>query len=160
MHYLEGKELEDAIKYCNLAADLAKNSKCQKSKNGSVIVKDGKIIGEGWNTPVPDKPCEPCLRKDIHTNGLVELCNAVHAEHNAIEDALEKGNDVRGARMYHARIKNGEIKRENSPTCTTCSRLVLHKGIADFVLIQGDKYALYPADEFNRLSYDYHKNNR
>ena len=155
MRYLTGVEEDIARRACDYAAEIARNSKCKKSKNGAVIVKGGAIIGEGWNTPVPDVECDPCLREDIHDNGRVELCHAVHAEVNAILDALGKHRDIRGAVMYHARIKNGVIKRTNTPSCTGCSRVVERVGLEGFVLIHEQGYAFYPADEFNRLSYEY-----
>lgn len=45
---------------------------------GAVIVKDGKIIGEGWH----------------------ERYGGLHAERNAIADCIKRGNDPRGADMY------------------------------------------------------------
>jgi deoxycytidylate deaminase len=157
MHYLEGEEKEEAEKFCDYAAKIALNSKCQKSKHGAVIVKDKMIIGQGWNTPVPDQECEPCFRKDLRYIKL-ELCNAIHAEHNAILDALSKGHDLKGSRMFHGRLKQGKLVKENSPSCTTCSRLMLHMGVAEMVLIQEQGYAIYPVEEFNRLSYDFCRN--
>jgi tRNA(Arg) A34 adenosine deaminase TadA len=155
LRYLTGEEEYVAMRACERAAEIARNSKCRKSKNGAVIVNDGKIIGEGWNTPVPDVECDPCLREDIHDNSRVELCHSIHAEVNSILDALGKGRDVRGGVMYHARIKDGRLKRSNTPSCTGCSRFVQHVGLEGFVLIQETGYAFYTAEEFNRESFAY-----
>ena len=45
---------------------------------GAVIVKGGKIIGEGWH----------------------ERYGELHAERNAIADCIKRGNDPAGADMY------------------------------------------------------------
>lgn len=45
---------------------------------GAVIVKDGKIIGEGWH----------------------KRCGDLHAERNAFKDVLQRGNSAEGATLY------------------------------------------------------------
>lgn len=63
------------------ALALAERGRGRTSPNpvvGAVIVKDGKIIGEGWH----------------------KKCGENHAEINAFEDAAAKENDVAGAEMY------------------------------------------------------------
>lgn len=162
MRILEGKELEDAITYCGIAAKVAVHSNCRKSKNGTVLVQDGDIIGHGYNTPIPgNKECNPCLRENIHDNGRIELCHALHAEHVTVDRALELGiDDFRGSVMYHARLKKGIIALDNTPTCTHCSRLIRHKGIEGFVMKQGDNHVYYDAEKFDRESYIYVLNNQ
>jgi deoxycytidylate deaminase len=157
MKYLKGKPAEEAEHFCNRAAELAANSKCSKAQHGAVIVKDSMIIGEGWNTPVPDGRCNPCLRTCIEDNSRVELCNAVYAQHNAIMDALKRGHELKGTRMYHAKLKNGQIVRNDEPHFTPCSRLIQHVGVGDFVLLNEKGYCLYTSDEYNRLSYEFHE---
>ncbi|MBW2965360.1 hypothetical protein KY363_07930 [Candidatus Woesearchaeota archaeon] len=157
MRVLEGRELEDAIRYCGMAAELARRSNCRKSKNGVMLIAGDLIMGGGYNKPVPDNiACEPCLRENIHDNGLTELCHALHAEHNAFDKAMRTGfDDFSGAVMYHARLKKGVLARDNTPTCTHCSRLCRDKGIAGFVLIDKENYVYYDIEEFDRLSYLY-----
>ncbi len=87
MHYLKGQELEEAERFMEEAAKEAEKSLCKKSKRGTVIVKDGEIIGRGHNQVTLDEYCNPCIREDIHDNSRVELCSAIHAEQAALMDA-------------------------------------------------------------------------
>lgn len=67
--------------YMKLAMELAEKGSGYVSPNpmvGAVIVKDGRIIGEGYH----------------------KKCGENHAEINAFEDAAQKGNDVAGSTMY------------------------------------------------------------
>lgn len=159
MRYLSGKEANDAEKFCNIAANIATNSKCKRSKHGAVIVRDGEILGMGWNTPVPNNTeCDPCrMECGSQNKSRFELCNAIYAEHNAILDALKNSHELKGSRMYHAKLKDGRIKPDYTPKCTPCSRLIMHVGISEFILLHGDKYSLYTAKEFNNSSYEYNE---
>lgn len=52
MKILKGKKEQEAILYMNKAAEIAKNAKCYRSKCGAVIVKNKRIIGAGYNSPL------------------------------------------------------------------------------------------------------------
>ena len=154
MRYLEGNELSRAITYCNEAAALARRSKCIQAQHGVVIVSDDVIIGRGRNTPVPDEPCDPCTRKDVKGISIEDMCHSVHAEENAFIDALKNGYSIEGACAYHAGLDDsGNIRRDNIPLCTKCSRLLRQQGLGFFVLIDDKGYALYDIVEFDELSY-------
>jgi deoxycytidylate deaminase len=155
MRYLEGHDKELAEDYCMCAAIVAMESTCQKSCHGAILVKDSKVIGEGWNIPLPDDVCNPCRRLALHNHENLGECNAIHAERIAIDDALTNGYDVRGSVMYHARFKGGKIRRDNVPSCTSCSTLVKQHGLEGFVLMQEKGYAYYDIEEFDRLSREY-----
>ena len=67
--------------YMRRAIELAKRGEGGVNPNplvGAVIVKDGQIIGEGAHLKY----------------------GSLHAERNAIKDAKEKGNDIKGATIY------------------------------------------------------------
>ncbi len=155
MRYLSESEAEEARKFIREAALEAEKSTCRKSKRGVVIVKEGRIIGRGYNKVTIEGLCDPCIRRDILDHSRVELCSAVHAEQVAILDALNEGNNLKGSRMYHIRVKNKEIKTSGEPSCTVCSRIVLESGIKEFVLMQQKGFALYDSKEFNELSFNY-----
>ena len=157
MRYLKGIEAEDADKFCKRASEIAINSICQKSQHGAVIVKDNKIIGEGWNTPASGERCNPCRRGCGSDDSRAELCNAVYAQHTAIMAALKAGQDLKGSKMYHAKIKNGVVMRNQEPRFTPCSRLIQHVGISDFILLNTQGYCLYDSDEYNRFSYEFNE---
>lgn len=147
-------ELQKAWEYLSLAIEEAKKSTCKKSQRGVVIVKDGKIIGSGYNKVTYEKLCNPCIREEIHDNGRVELCAAIHAEQMAIIDACNKGNSVKRGTIYHAKIKNGEEKTCNDLSCTVCSRMIFEAGM-EFVLHEDRGFVIYEPEEFNRLSFEY-----
>lgn len=155
MRFLEGEEKEEAMKFILEAAEEAKKSTCKKSHRGVVIVKNGEIIGRGRNNTTIEKYCNPCIRENIRDKGNVELCAAYHAEQDAIIDALEKGRKLNGSRMYHVKVKNGEIKTSGEPSCTVCSRLVVRSKIGEFVLLHDKGVAVYDSKEFNEKSFEY-----
>src|SRR3989344_5547127 len=86
MKYLEGEEKHTAIIYTRAAFLEVINSVCAKSKRGVVIVKDDKIIGKGANNPPGTFECN---LKDCYA---ICMNYTVHAEQNAILDALKKHN--------------------------------------------------------------------
>jgi len=138
-----------------VAAEEAERSGCKKSKRGSIVVKNGRIIGRGYVKPTIEKLCNPCIRENVHTNGQLELCCAIHAEQLAILDALKSGESLEGAAIYHIKVKNGEIRPAKNLSCTICSRMILEVGIKEFILLFEDGYRAYTAEEANKLSFDY-----
>jgi dCMP deaminase len=159
MEYIKDKKgLEETEYYMGLALKEAKKSTCKKSKRGAVIVKNGKVIGKGYNKTTIKKFCNPCIRMKIHDNSRAELCPAIHAEQMAILDALKKKKNLKGARMYHIKVKNGKVIICDDLSCTVCSRLQKDVGV-EFVLLQDKGYALFKPEEYNKLSFDYFLNN-
>lgn len=67
------------VKWMQMAIDEALKSPDDVPKVGAVIVKDNKLIGTGHRTDA---------------NG------AVHAEHNALEDAISKGHNPKDSTVY------------------------------------------------------------
>ncbi len=155
MRYATKDEAKDMKKFIEIAAEEAKKSTCKKSQRGVVIVSNGEIIGRGYNKPTIEKLCDPCIRENIKENRRVELCSAIHAEQMAILDALKKCKNLEDSRMFHVAVKDGKMKFSEDTSCTVCSRIVLEAGIKDFVLLHKKGFAIYPADEFNKLSFDY-----
>jgi len=148
------KELKETEYYMRLAAEEAKKSTCKKSRRGAIIVKNGKVIGKGYNKVTFEKPCNPCIREKIHDNSRVEMCSAIHAEQMAIIDATNRGKTLKGAIMYHVKIKNDKIVPVGDLSCTVCSRILREAGV-EFVLLYKNGYVLYKPNELNKLSFDY-----
>ncbi len=146
MRYLDGLEEESARGILNYAADIARKSPCEKSKRGVVIAMGKEILGEGFNSPPPGFFCE---REKCYN-----ICNAyaMHAEQNAILDALKKGKELAQATMYHIKVKDGEVKTSGDPCCPQCSKMALQAGIVEFVLLHDQGVGLYPMYEFHRIS--------
>ncbi len=158
MKYLKGEEEQEAIKWMNEAAESAKKALCLKAKCGTVIIKNGEVIGRGYNAPPLDKEENRTCNKQFGSGkpGYDRTC-CVHAEWRAIMDALKKNPDkIAGSKLYFTRVgDNGELKRSGKPYCTVCSRLALDSGIADFLLWHKEGIGEYPTNEYDRLSYEY-----
>jgi dCMP deaminase len=90
--------------YFNRAKRLTETkSTCLKIKTAAVIVKNGRIIGRGYNLCSPEgfnhgKPVGSCLRMTTPTGTGYELCKGVHAEVLAIADSGAK--NCKGAILY------------------------------------------------------------
>jgi dCMP deaminase len=111
--------------YMKIAYEIAKQSYCVRRKVGSVLVKDGQIISDGYNgTPSGfDNCCEvnPDLTKK----------EVLHAEANALAKVGKSTNSSEGSTMYITL----------SP-CYECSKLLIQFGITE----------VYYCEEYRDLS--------
>jgi dCMP deaminase len=110
------KQLRYDLVYMKMALEWANLSHCQRKKVGSLIVKNGMIISDGYNgTPTGfENECEDC---ENTTHWYV-----IHAEANAILKCAKWGQSCKGATMYLT----------HSP-CKDCSKLILQSGISRLV---------------------------
>jgi deoxycytidylate deaminase len=159
MRFLSGKEEALAKKYLIKAGKIAINSSCLRARCGSVIVKNDKIIGIGFNSPAKELESQrKCLedRKKFHERVTDKTC-CIHAEQRAIMNALRKNPDkIKGSRLYFMRVdKDGKITKAGKPYCTICSKMSLDSGIKEFVLWHEKGICVYDTEEYNLLSYDY-----
>jgi deoxycytidylate deaminase len=158
MEYLKGQQEQEAMQWMGQAAKVAEKALCLKAKCGTVIVSEGKVIGEGYNAPPLDKEENRTCNKEFGPGkpNYDRTC-CIHAEWRAIMDALKKNPDkIKGSKLYFTRIgQTGEIKKSGKPYCTVCSRLALDAGIAYFLLWHEEGIGEYPTDEYDRLSYAY-----
>ncbi len=119
--------MNEDIKFMKEAINLAKTRKGFTHPNptvGAVIVKDGKVLGKG-----------------VH-----KKAGFPHAEREAIKDALEKGNDIKGATMY--------ITLE--PCChygrtPPCSDAIIESGIKKVVVATLDPNPLVAGKGLEKL---------
>jgi len=157
MRYLDGIEYVQATKHILLAAMFAKQSKCLRSRCGSVIVNNGEVIGRGWNSPPGDIKPARCIKDLLPAGFKSDRHCCVHAEQRAIKDALERNpGRVKGARLYFIRLDDqGTIKRSGKPYCTQCSKEALDNGLAEFVLYHDQGICVYDTKEYNELSFAY-----
>ncbi len=158
MKYLKNEEEADAIVWMNEAARLAKKSLCLNAKCGTVIVKNKKVIGFGYNAPpLNKKENKICDQKFGEGKPKYDKTCCVHAEWRAILDTLKKNSKkIKGSTLYFTRVDSkGKIKKSGKPYCTVCSRLALDSGIAKFVLWHEDGIYEYKTSEYNKLSYEY-----
>lgn len=99
--------------YMAIAELVALESKAERLKVGSVIVKDGHILGVGYNGTPPgeDNKCED--------ENYVTKSNVIHAEINALKSAEYNGLSVLGADIY-----------VNYSCCNSCSAAIIAAGIS------------------------------
>ena len=76
----------------------AKRSACERLKVGCVIVKDNRIVAQGYNGYLPGAPHKQVMR-DGHEVATV------HAEQNAITDCARRGVSCEGATVYISTIR-------------------------------------------------------
>lgn len=105
---------------------LAHNSR-GSMRFGSVLVKAGRVIGWGFNHR-PGKELRAWGKKF----GMPHIDYAIHAEQMAILDALIKGHDVRGAKLYILGYSDVPGTRGNLSvrdgrffTCKKCAKSLL-----------------------------------
>ena len=91
----------------------AKRSPCERLHVGCVLVKDNRIVSQGYNGFLPGCPHESIVRKG-HEQATV------HAEQNAICDCAKRGVSCEGAIAYITHYP-----------CLICTRLLLASGIKE-----------------------------
>lgn len=158
MKILTSIEEKEALRFFDEAAKIASQSLCFRAHCGSVIVKNGKIISEGFNSPPQNNPeFRTCLDEyDIPSGFRHDRTCCIHAEQRAINEALKVGKDLTGSRIYFIAVdENGNKVKALDLKCTICSRVVLDAGIKEFALYCEDGVRVYDTVEFNKLSYQY-----
>ena len=120
--------------YMNITIQVSLRSTCMRRRVGSVIVKDNVILATGYNGAPSGLPnciddCSRCYRSahNIPSGCELDKCFAVHAEQNAIMNALKTGNDLKGASIY-----------VNTYPCSTCMKLIIQSGIREIYYV--DEY--------------------
>lgn len=160
MRLLRGEERRSARAWLEECVKQAAKSTCHRSKCGSVIVKNGEVIGEGYNSPPGDETLEKCFKDDIPKHFKSDRTCCVHAEQRAILEAMK--HDPTGSTIYFTRLdEEGRIRPSGRPYCTICSKLALDAGVSEWVLLHGEHawgeegiYS-YTAREYNTLSFQH-----
>lgn len=97
--------------FSEIAQVTAKRSACERLQVGCVLVKDKRIISQGYNGFLPGCPHQSIIRND-HEEATV------HAEQNAIADCAKRGVSCKGSTAYITHYP-----------CIICTRLLLAAGI-------------------------------
>ena len=135
------KELDS--RYLRMARIWSENSYCQRRKVGALIVKDKRLISDGYNG-TPSGFENVCEDEDHLTKPYV-----LHAEANAITKIARSNNNSDGSTLYVT----------DSP-CVECSKLIIQAGIRRVVYAR--EYRLTDGIELLRragIEVEYHSIN-
>lgn len=161
MKRVENEEFQKIKCYFEAAGKVARSASCLRAKCGTVIVKDGVIIGQGYNSPtLDDENQRTCnLEFNLSLKPKYDKTCCIHAEWRAILDACKNHPDkISGSTLYFMRIDNdGNFTDAGEPFCTVCSRLAMESGIKDFALYNNSGADIYLCDEYNLKSYEMYK---
>ena len=105
----------------NILLATAHRSPCHRLQVGCVLVKDKRIISQGYNGFLPGAAHKSVVRNN-HEQATV------HAEQNAICDCAKRGVSCEGATAYITHYP-----------CIICTRLLLASGIKDIKYLEDYK---------------------
>lgn len=107
--------------FSEISEVTAKRSPCDRLKVGCVLVKDNRIISQGYNGFLPGCPHKSIIR-DNHEQATV------HAEQNAIADCAKRGVSCNDSTAYITHYP-----------CIICVRMLLASGIKNIKYINDYK---------------------
>lgn len=139
--------------FIEIAKVISSRSTCLRRKYGAVIVKDRVIISTGYNgSPRGMENCidiGKCKREELNvpSGERYELCEAVHAEQNAIISGSP--DRMKDATIYIAGFEeNGSFA--NGVPCKLCNRMIRNAQIAE-VVYQGEDGSIVRIDDISKL---------
>lgn len=106
------KQVEIDRRYLRMAQIWAENSYCKRRQVGALIVKDQRIISDGYNG-TPSGFENVCEDANNMTKPYV-----LHAEANAITKVAASSNSSKGSTIYIT-----------SSPCIECAKLIIQSGI-------------------------------
>lgn len=127
--------------FIEIAKVVSSRSTCLRRKYGAVIVKDRVLISTGYNgSPRGIDNCidlNKCIRKEqnIPSGERYELCEAVHAEQNAIINAPPER--MKGAIIYIAGFEDDKSFANGRP-CKLCDRMIRNAQIKEVIYLKSD----------------------
>lgn len=148
--YLNNNRPDKDTYFLDIALKVSKRSTCIRRQYGAVIVKDGRIVGAGYNGSAKSViNCDEvgCIKDilDQPHGGSYEYCLAVHAEENALinSDVIDR----RGATMYIAGTNEDGDLSEAMP-CKYCKRKILNAEIEEVIILtaEGGHWILDPRE--------------
>jgi deoxycytidylate deaminase len=118
------------------ASELAAKSSDWWRRIGALIVKNGEVVLEAFNSHMPsdfnlDSAGDP--RTSFNPGERIDLSTAIHAEAKAISQAARKGIALEGATVYVSTFP-----------CPGCAKLIAESGIKKVYYDQG--YSLLDAE--------------
>ncbi len=99
--------------FAKIVSVTAERSPCDRLHVGCLLVKDNRIVSQGYNGFLPG-----CLHKSIVRNNHEQA--VVHAEQNAIADCAKRGVSCKDCIVYITHYP-----------CIICTRILLASGIKE-----------------------------
>ena len=127
--------------FIEIAKVVSTRSTCLRRKYGAVIVQDKVIISTGYNgSPRGVANCIDtgvCTRKELNipSGERYELCEAVHAEQNAIVNAPPER--MKDAVIYVAGFEEDDTFANGRP-CKLCDRMIKNARIKHVLYLRKD----------------------
>jgi len=115
------KRLDWDAYFSKIVQVTAERSSCERLHVGCLLVKDNRIISQGYNGHLPGAPHESIV-KNNHEQATV------HAEQNAICDCAKRGVSCRDSIAYVTHYP-----------CIICTRLLLAAGIKEIKYLEDYK---------------------
>jgi dCMP deaminase len=128
--------------FIEIAKVVSSRSTCLRRKYGAVIVKDKVIISSGYNgSPRGIENCidtGTCTRQELNipSGERYELCEAVHAEQNAIINAPP--DRMKDAIIYIAGFEEDGSYAAGKP-CKLCDRMIRNARITEVIYMDKDR---------------------
>ena len=107
--------------FAKIVSVTAERSPCERLQVGCLLVKDNRIISQGYNGFLPGCPHTSIVRNN-HEQATV------HAEQNSICDCARRGANCSGATAYITHYP-----------CIICTRLLLAAGIKEIKYLEDYK---------------------
>ena len=107
--------------FAKIVKTTSERSPCERLKVGCLLVKDNRIISQGYNGFLPGCPHNSIIRQN-HEQATV------HAEQNAISDCAKRGVSCNNATAYITHYP-----------CIICTRLLLAAGIKEIKYLEDYK---------------------
>ncbi len=120
---------------------VSSRSTCLRRRYGAVIVKDNVIVSTGYNgAPRGSMNCVDrgtCRRKELNipAGERYELCEAVHAEQNAIINGSPER--MKDSTIYIAGFEEGDTFADGKP-CLLCKRMIRNARIGQVVYLSNN----------------------
>ncbi|HWR90553.1 MAG TPA: dCMP deaminase family protein [Dissulfurispiraceae bacterium] len=140
--------------FLEIAKVVSSRSTCLRRRYGAVIVRDHVIVSTGYNgAPRGSINCvdiRTCKRKELNVPAgeRYELCEAVHAEQNAIINGPPER--MKDATIYIAGFEEDNSFAEGKP-CLLCRRMIRNAMIGQIVYLRKDG-SVVKVDDVNALA--------
>jgi dCMP deaminase len=124
--------------FIEIAKVVSSRATCLRRRYGAVIVKDRVIISTGYNgSPRGMKNCidtGKCIRQEqnIPSGERYELCEAVHAEQNALVNAPP--DRMKDSTIYIAGFEEDQSFADGRP-CKLCDRMIKNAQIKNVIYL-------------------------